>query len=229
MCDLLPLAKHLHDLRSVVQFTRIIAGVGIGIFLSFLVQSSSTVLFLIIGMGSSGNIPFLIGVAVILGANIGTTFSGLVASLEYQNEVKRLAVAYFIVKFVGAMMSVLLFRSFLNFVNLLYFDQISQWSLPIKLAAVHTGFNIINVIIWTVLSPILFKITKVLVKEDWSDTKSWSSAAIINLLTQVPEQAFEELKIEWKIIREKTKGLEDEIFSVIDTGDWHGKNVNTFI
>lgn len=190
-----------------------------GVVLAAAVQSSSTVLFLVLGLASQQAIPFLIGVAVILGANIGTTFTGLLASLEYNKDVKRLALAHFLVKLIGASMSVLLFKTFLNTLDLMYFGALDNFDSSTKLAAVHMGFNILNSLIWVLLSPFLVKMTHFFIRSEQFGQKVFLTEPVIQMLTQIPDQAMTEIERGFDRIIISVKSLEDLVFSKLGMGD----------
>lgn len=194
-------------------FSGLLLAMLCGVFLASLVQSSSTVMFLTLSLAASEKIPFLVGVGVVLGANIGTTTTALLASLEYNKDVKRLALSHFIVKAVGAFMSILLFKTFLNSIDALFFGALDKFDLASKLAAVHMGFNIINSIIWIILMPFLVKLVHRLIPDSMERKSASLSKPVIHMLTQIPDQAMIEIKKGFAEIVRSVKTYEDSVFS----------------
>lgn len=117
-----------------------------GTALAALLQSSSTVVFLAVALATAGFLAFPQAAALVLGANVGTTFVPFVASLEHGRTMRQLAVAYSSIKVVGAAITLFFFPQFLNFaVMTLPVD----WSIGLQIAAVHTCFNLLNVMFWS--------------------------------------------------------------------------------
>lgn len=76
-------------------------GVLVGAGVTAMVQSSSTITALVIAMGAAGVLPLPTGIALILGANIGTTITAQIASLRASLGARRLARAQLLFNVVG--------------------------------------------------------------------------------------------------------------------------------
>jgi phosphate:Na+ symporter len=116
-----------------------------GIIISTILQSSSVTTGLVIAFASGGLLAFGQAFGIILGSNIGTTGTSLVASLMTNINGKRVAMAHFIFNFIGVVI-------FLPFIKI--FSQIIQ-SIPVSLtwqvAISHLSFNLIIGIIFMLL------------------------------------------------------------------------------
>ncbi|NRA46614.1 MAG: Na/Pi cotransporter family protein [Oligoflexales bacterium] len=199
----------------------------IGFVLTVLVQSSSTVVLLLIGLAHDGQISFILGTAGILGANVGTTITELVVAIEYRARVKKVALAHFIIKACGAVFALLLLNTFLNAVDLIFFGQLKSLSLPYQFSLVHIGFNVINVSVWILASPLLIRILDNLTAEEVARSNLWLSDPVRNLLKQVPDQAWVEIREQWKNLKERVKIAEDQVFEIISSGRYPVKFVDT--
>lgn len=82
------------------QYSWPLAAVLIGALFTALVQSSSATTGVIIVMAGQGMIPLETGLALALGANLGTTITALLASIGKRAEAVQTALAYFIYKLV---------------------------------------------------------------------------------------------------------------------------------
>jgi phosphate:Na+ symporter len=103
-------------------------------------------------MGISQVITLPGAIAVLLGANIGTCFTGLIASLRLSLASRRASIAQIIINIVG----VLLFLPFLSpFANLV---SLTSTDLARQIANAHTIFN---VVVSAVLFPFIGAITRV--------------------------------------------------------------------
>ena len=85
----------------------IFAAIVIGFVITNIFQSSSVTAGLIVVIAQSGLITPAQAIPVILGANIGTTTTGLVISLSMNTAAKRTAVAQFLFNFLGVLLSCL--------------------------------------------------------------------------------------------------------------------------
>jgi len=111
-------------------------GILAGTIATAVVQSSSAITGLVVAMGMSQIITLPGAIALVLGANIGTCITGLIASLRLSHASRRASIAQIIISVVG----VLLFLPFLSpFATL-----VSHTSsiLPRQIANAHTIFNV---------------------------------------------------------------------------------------
>lgn len=126
-----------------------ILGVAVGAVLTALIQSSSAMTGLVIAMGSSGSISLVAAISLILGANVGTCFTGWLASLKCSLNAKRASYAQILINIGG----VLLFMPFIH----PFADLISRSSplLPRQIANAHTVFNVaVSLILLPFVKPI---------------------------------------------------------------------------
>ncbi|PTL34765.1 Na+/Pi-cotransporter [Prevotella sp. oral taxon 376] len=133
---------------------------AIGTVITCIVQSSAAVMAITILLCSTGVLPIYMGVALVMGENIGTTATANLAALGANTQARRAALAHLVFNVFGVIWVMCLFYPFLNFVcNLAGYDPESPVSLsatemavrlPIVLAAFHTCFNVVNtaILIW---------------------------------------------------------------------------------
>jgi len=81
-----------------------------------LIQSSAATIGIAIALGSQGAMPLPVAVAMIFGANIGTTTTGLLASVGASTEAKRIAVVHLIFKVLGVALFFPFMRPFADLV-----------------------------------------------------------------------------------------------------------------
>ncbi|MDY0392965.1 MAG: Na/Pi symporter, partial [Candidatus Bipolaricaulis sp.] len=81
--------------------TNVPLGVLIGAGLTAVIQSSSAMTALVIAMGSAGVLPLPAAIALILGANIGTTVTAQIASVGASLAARQLARAQLLVNAIG--------------------------------------------------------------------------------------------------------------------------------
>ncbi len=113
-----------------------VIGVLIGALIAGVTQSSSATTSLVIAFGRSGAINLEAAIAIIMGANIGTTFLELFAAVGASRPAKRTALAQAMINVIG----VLVFLPFLiPFAGLV---RLTSLELPRQIANAHTIFNV---------------------------------------------------------------------------------------
>lgn len=81
--------------------SRPLAGVLLGIIITFIVQSSSVTTGLAIILASKELLPLEAAIAIVVGCNLGTTSTALIASIAMKRAARLAAIANFIFSFVG--------------------------------------------------------------------------------------------------------------------------------
>lgn len=111
-------------------------GIFLGALFTAITSSSSATTSLVIAMSMEGVIPLQSGIALIIGANIGTCVLELVATIGTNCDAKRTGLAQFMVNLVGAV----IFYPFLGpFTKLI---ALTGSEIPRLIANAHTFFNV---------------------------------------------------------------------------------------
>ena len=137
-------------------FFSIILFLFIGAILTMIVQASAATMAITLIMCANGWIDYQLGVALVLGENIGTTITANLAALTGNTQASRAALAHLAFNIFGVIWVLILFYPFTNAVSWFVTNvmRISDPSVAVsfKLAAFHTAFNISNtfVMIWFV-------------------------------------------------------------------------------
>ncbi len=90
--------------------------VVLGAVLTFMVQSSSATLGITIGLAATGVIPFTTAAALVLGENIGTTITVMIASVGANTAAKRSAYAHVLFNVFGVFWITLIFAWYIQLV-----------------------------------------------------------------------------------------------------------------
>ncbi|KUK46211.1 MAG: Na/Pi-cotransporter family protein/PhoU family protein [Anaerolinea thermophila] len=94
-------------------------GVLAGTVLTAITQSSSAVSSLVVAMGLSQAIPLKGAIGIILGANIGTCITGLIASLKLSPTARQASIAQIIINISGVMIFLPFITPFANLIQAL--------------------------------------------------------------------------------------------------------------
>lgn len=146
------MSKAVLPLRGYPLFQEIIAkfsdnailGVIVGIVMTVLIQSSSAVVGILIAMASQGLLPLEGTIPVLLGSNIGTCFTAVLAALNANTTAKRVAMAHVMFNVIGSIIFIIALHPFTALVTLIS----AGGSVGRQIANAHAAFNIINTILF---------------------------------------------------------------------------------
>ncbi len=158
-------AMDLEHNKAVVEFfasfdtsshLTILAFLAIGTLITCIVQSSAAVMAITILLCSTGVLPIYLGIALVMGENIGTTATANLVALGANTQARRAALAHLLFNVFGVVWVFIVFYPFINMVcRLVDYDATDGGQtakLPVVLAMFHTCFNVINtaILIWLV-------------------------------------------------------------------------------
>lgn len=147
---------NLEENESVVSFfasfdtsshLTIVAFLAIGTIITCIVQSSAAVMAITILLCSTGVLPIYLGIALVMGENIGTTATANLAALGAGTEARRAALAHLLFNVFGVIWVLAVFFPFVDMVcRIVGYDtsSVNTEKLPVVLAMFHTCFNILN-------------------------------------------------------------------------------------
>jgi len=153
-----------------VSYNTILLCVLIGTIATIILQSSSAMMAITIVLCCENVIPFEMGVALVLGENIGTTFTTNIASAIGNIQAKRTARSHLIFNIFGAVWVLIFFRLIISIIAKLTFSIENQSPLteacvmPFGLALFHTLFNTVNALILIWFIPQIEKLSGFIVK-----------------------------------------------------------------
>ncbi len=120
----------------------------IGIAITTILQSSSATLALILTAMAAGQITYEIGLALAIGANVGTTITAVIGAVGANIAGRRLAGAHLIFNMTTGIVALALIHPLSNLVDILAeYMNIAADNYMLKLALFHTIFNILGVVI----------------------------------------------------------------------------------
>ena len=134
----------------------------VGAILTALVQSSSATLGITIGLATAGVIDFPTAAALVLGENVGTTITAYLASLGATKNARRASYAHIMFNLIGVAWITAVFYAYIELVTqfvtnfqggdpntMVVVDGVETFPhITAGIAATHTGFNIVNVLIF---------------------------------------------------------------------------------
>ena len=167
-----------------------IYGVLAGTILTMIVQSSAATIGLTIAMASQGLLGIDAAIPIILGDNIGTTITAVLASLGTNRYAKQAAAAHVLFNLLG----VIVFLCFLPFYKLVVIHTASD--VGRQLANAHTIFNIVNTILFIPFVSLFARLIQTLLPISESSAASNILYLDKKLLDASPAAAVEAVKDE---------------------------------
>ena len=149
-----------------------VLGVGVVALMTLVVQSSSATIAVLQNFASQAGpdgVSSIIGltgaIPILLGDNIGTTITAVIASIGQPKDARRTAFAHCVFNISGAILFLFLVKPYAALIQYISpkgneVDVISR-----QIANAHTGFNLTMTLIWIPLIPIMVKIVMWLVPD----------------------------------------------------------------
>ena len=143
----------------------------VGGILTFAVQSSAAIMAITMTLCSTHVLPIDMGIALVLGENIGTTITSNVVALSASVQARRAAMAHLVFNLFGVIWVLCVFRWFVGGIcNLWGVDfqpgvpsDVSPDKLNAVLATFHTAFNLTNTLILIWFIPALEKFVTLII------------------------------------------------------------------
>lgn len=148
-----------------------VLGVVLGAVMTLVVQSSSATIAVLQSFASQAGpdgVSSVIGltgaIPILLGDNIGTTITALLASIGQSKDAKRTAIAHSIFNITGTCVFIWIIPWFAQFVRYISpkgneIDVISR-----QIANAHTTFNVVCTLVWLPLIPLMVKIVTTIIR-----------------------------------------------------------------
>ncbi len=146
---------------SMEGFEGLIVYTFIGVVITVIMQSSHATLALVLTALSVNQISYENGLALAVGANIGTTVVAIIGAISANVNGKRLAGAHLIFNVVTAVIAIAFMHQISLLVDFLSIKVgISATDYTLKLSMFHTLFNVIGIAVMIPFMPLLVKVLK---------------------------------------------------------------------
>lgn len=159
--SMIPLSTSSIFESTLKYFENPLLGLLLGIIITGIFQSSSLVIGILESLSLGGNISFLAGYTIILGSNIGTCVTAIIASTNTNKTSKVVSMFHLVFNIIGTLIFIIGFY-LLNFIFNFTFTY--QNINALHIALIHTIFNIGSTIILLPFTNLLIKISKKLIK-----------------------------------------------------------------
>ena len=176
------------------SYLTILSFLGAGTLITCVVQSSAAVMAITILLCSTGVLPIYMGIALVMGENIGTTATANLAALGAGTEARRAALAHLLFNVFGVIWVLVVFYPFVDMVSALvgYNPAIAGQAerIPVVLAMFHTCFNVLNTALLIGLIPQIERLVCKLISENNAEARKPTTLHFISSgVMQTPEIA----------------------------------------
>ena len=162
------MSKAMEPLRDIPEFTSILAtfknpflGVLAGAVLTGIIQSSSASMGILIAMAGEGLIDLQSAVFIVLGFNIGTCVTAILAVIGANKTAKRAATIHLLFNIIGSIVFIGIIKIFPDIVT--WIESLAA-STKVQLAYFHTIFNLSMTLLLLPFANMLVYLSKKLVK-----------------------------------------------------------------
>ena len=202
----------------------IVVFLAIGTVITCIVQSSAAVMAITILLCSTGVLPIYLGIALVMGENIGTTATANLAALGANTEARRAALAHLLFNVFGVLWVMCVFYPFVDMVcALVGYDPAVQGQhekLPVVLAMFHTCFNVSNTAILIGFIPQIERVVRWLLPDkNKGDNESFKLLYIKSNLIQTPEIAVMQAQKETAHYGSRVQQMFGQVQKLLDVQD----------
>jgi len=157
--------------------TAILIGLGVGLIMTIIINSSSAAVTLIMTLAFQDVITYEMAAGMVLGSNVGTTINAVLAGIAGNTESKRAALAHVLFNVLGIIWALPLLIPLLRLVDFIFPGNPHSAGpgnavIPIHLAGLHTLFNVINTIIFLPFVKQYAKLISIIIPEKKQEEKS---------------------------------------------------------
>ncbi|MBQ7122810.1 MAG: Na/Pi cotransporter family protein [Clostridia bacterium] len=192
-----------------------------GVVFTALIQSSSAATGVVITMVGTGVLSLDLALFIILGANIGTCVTALLASVGANANSKRVALIHFTFNVTGtALFAVLIWLFREPAVNLLVsvFPGDDPMSLQMRVSLFHVIFNVSTTLLLLPFVKLLVKYSCLIIKDKTEEKDSLSLRYVDDRLLSMPQVALMQVKKEMDYMLGLVEENINLSFSAMDTG-----------
>ncbi|MDY0318213.1 MAG: Na/Pi cotransporter family protein [Candidatus Izemoplasmatales bacterium] len=146
-----------------------ILGVIVGVITTAIIQSSSATIGILQQLYSTGGVPLMGAIAIVLGDNIGTTVTSIMASVGGTSSAKRTALVHVLFNAFGTILFLILIGPYTRFIAFLSESIVGADYLSNKLtiSLAHVSFNIATVfILFWFIKQMVWTVSKLIPAKD---------------------------------------------------------------
>ena len=213
-----------------VAFQNPILGVLVGAVLTAIIQSSSASVGILQAMSATGLIPYSAAIPIIMGQNIGTCVTALLASLGTGKNAKRAASIHLSFNIIGTVVWLTVF----SILSMIFKPAILNTSASyLGIAVVNTIYKTLCVVLLWPLSGLLEKIAYAVIKgEDEEETKIELDDLLLDtpaIAIKMAKESIEGFKLSFKAAEEYSEDIAAKIRRIEGNTDHYEDVLGTYL
>jgi len=180
-----------------------VLAIGIGAFFTAVIQSSAATAGIVIVLASQGLLSLDAGIAVVIGSNIGTCATAILAALGKQREAMRAALVHVIFNVFGALIWVGLIGVLADLVRVispahaeLHGTARLAAETPRQIANAHTIFNVLNMLLFLPFTVPLALLVQRIFPEREEEVEEAKAKYLDDVYLGTPALAIERIRLE---------------------------------
>ncbi len=202
----------------------------VGVIFTALIQSSSAATGVVITMVGTGVLDLSLALFIILGANIGTCVTALLASMGANSNSKRIAFIHFIFNFLGSAVFAALIWIFRGqTVDILHtlFPGNDPMSLQMRVSVFHVVFNVSTTCLLLPFSKQLVSLSKIVIKDKKETKEAITLKYVDERILKMPSVALMQVKKEMDYMLSLVEENIQNSFKAIGEGNKeYGKGIS---
>lgn len=208
---------------SSMGFLSVLLFLVVGLVVTMIIQSSSAMFAIVMVMALKGWVPFEMACAMVLGSNIGTTITPILASLSANITAKKAATVHFLFNFFGSIWAIILFYPFCSLVIWITeicgqgnpglavgeFATVNGYEVAVSfgLSIFHTVFNVINLSVMIWFPQLFVKICDLLIRSSHKEEEEFQLKFISRGLLNASELNIMQAQRETVVYAERVKRM----------------------
>lgn len=158
-----PLAEMPGFRNILTSFSNPILGVLAGAIFTAAIQSSSASVGVLQAIALTGSVTYGAAIPIIMGQNIGTCISALMASIGANKNARRVAIVHVLFNCIGTLVFLILWTVVSGIFQFKFVDTAIS---PFYIAIIHTIFNVLTTVLLLPFAKVLEKLAMKILKDD---------------------------------------------------------------
>lgn len=198
-----------------------IANFIIAAAITAVVQSSAVVLGILISLAYAGSITFPVALPLVLGANVGTAFTAILAAIKAKTEGKRTAWGGLIIR-TGAALLIFPFLDLFIKINEIIFSFVlttvfrEPVTVQAEISLCHLFFNIVVALVFLPLIPIFKRIICLIIPSDKEKEEVFGPKYLDKNALSTPSLAFAQVNREMVRMGEIVQGMFEDSLPIFE-------------
>ena len=163
MSDSVEALAELPEFVNILTFFKNpIMGVLVGMVFTAIIQSSSASVGVLQALSMTGAITYGAAIPIIMGQNIGTCVSSLLASMGTSKNARRVAMVHILFNVIGSVICLAVWLVADGIIKFAFTDMAVE---PFNIAVIHSIFNIVTTVMLFPFSSLLEKLVKLIIRD----------------------------------------------------------------